>query len=125
MARVASSPQPLVDLSIDCSSSGYKSTANVALFLLFAYGFGVPALLVVLGVFFKKRGGLRLEYSMLSFLLLGYRRSIRYWETVNMMRCAFVNVVVCVCVCVPVCLSTVHPSPPPSLYLSHTLTRSL
>ena len=65
----------------------YQRTANGALFFAFIYGFGVPALLIIMGIFLKKFGGMKLEYSTLAFLVGGYHPEMRYWETMNMLRC--------------------------------------
>lgn len=54
----------------NCDSAAYQQASSVAAVLLCVYGVGVPVSLVVLGLFLRKVGGQRQEYSTLAFLVL-------------------------------------------------------
>ena len=74
-----------VDYAIDCSSQSYLRTRFASYIFTAVYGVGIPILLNVLGRFMN-RCSPDLELRTFAFLMGGFRRRFRYWETLGMLR---------------------------------------
>ena len=73
------------DFGISCTSPVYYGVRGTTFVFILTYGFGVPLAFVVVGQFLRKRHA-ALEVDTFAFLMAGFRREFRYWETLTLLR---------------------------------------
>ena len=85
------------DHSIDCASEEYHTVQRTSVVFTVVYGAGIPLAFVVLGVLLRWIDP-AVELKTFAFLMIGYRRRYRYWETLHMVR---KSLIVCIVTFVP------------------------
>ena len=75
----------VTDFSVDCLGPAYRRVQFSSFVFICAYGVGIPLAFVLIGGFLRRLGD-HLELQAFGFLMTGFKRQYRYWETLNMIR---------------------------------------
>ena len=83
----------VVDQSIDCTTSEYRTYRTVAQICLVAYGLGIPLVFILFVRYVWKRVGYHRTYVMFIFLLGGFKCKSWFWQAVIMVRKLCIGVI--------------------------------